>query len=598
MSLKTKILLLTAVLMQGLVGGLSALLLNNLVVANLQNSVRLAELAGQQAKGLLLIRLEESWKTGASDRPLWSSAIAADSKLATFLEGSVAQAPSLVEISIAGDDNRILVSSTRSKSGSPLYEHPSLRELLTLGPFDRIQRVFARGPDYEIRIPIGLLDDPRPIFTIQVLVSTVLLRDSLHPGLQWIGVASLIALLISLLFVSLLARFVSRNLNRIAEGIDLIRHGESVPEPDTHTASPEFDAVQSKLSLLGAEVRDTARTAADFRSRVNTVLERLEEGILLFDPEHRLILSGGASERLLRRPLDGLQVSATPLGPILREAFEQRGSLPERLIEWMDDDGNSAPLLVALDYFADGRALIRLRDPEGRRQIETQLGLLSRLDAINRLTGGVAHEIKNPLNSIAARLVLLDSMVGEDSAEAEQEIRIIGEEVERLDRVVRTFLDFTRPVEMAHKELDIAAIARDVAAMVEPDAGRRSVSVHFNSRPELVPLWGDPDLLREALVNLAVNALDAMPEGGSLSFEVELHSRDVRLTVADTGAGIPEKQRDKIFQLYFTTKKNGSGVGLAMVYRAVQLHGGSIEVESEPGRGTRFLIMLPALVKS
>jgi signal transduction histidine kinase len=596
MSFKTKILLLTGVLMLGMVGGLSALLLNNLVVSNLQNSLRLAELAAQQTKGLLLIRLEESWKTGASDRRLWSSAIAADPRLATFLENSVAQAPSLVEISIAGDDNRILVSSTRSNSGSPLREYQSLRALLARGPFNRIQRVFARGPDYEIRIPIGLLDDPRPIFTIQVLVSTVLLRDSLHPGLQWIGAASLTALFVSLLFVSLLAGFVSRNLHRIAEGIELIRHGEAVPELNSHTSSPEFAAVQSKLSLLGAEVRDTARTAADFRSRVSTVLERLEEGILLFDPEQRLILSGGASERLLGRPLDGFQVSATPLGPILREALEQHRSVPERLIEW-PGAGGPAPLLVALDFFADGRALIRLRDPEGRRQIESQMGLLSRLDAINRLTGGIAHEVKNPLNSIAARLALLESMVGEDSPEAAEEIKVIGEEVERLDRVVRTFLDFTRPVEMAQREFDLAEIAGDVAALVQPDAARRSVSVHFSSRPECVPLWGDPDLLRQAFMNLAVNALEAMPQGGSLSFDVELLTRDARLTVADTGAGIPESRRDKIFQLYFTTKKNGSGLGLAMVYRAVQLHGGSIEVESEPGQGTRFRIMLPALVK-
>jgi signal transduction histidine kinase len=225
------------------------------------------------------------------------------------------------------------------------------------------------------------------------------------------------------------------------------------------------------------------------------------------------------------------------------------------------------------------------------------MGLLSRLDAINRLTGGVAHEVKNPLNSIAARLALLESMVGEDSPEAAEEIKVIGEEVERLDRVVRTFLDFTRPVEMAQKELDLAEIARDVAALVQPDAARRCVSVQFSSRPECVPLWGDPDLLRQALMNLAVNALDAMPQGGSLSFDVELRARDAQLTVADTGAGIPETQRDKIFQLYFTTKQNGSGLGLAMVYRAVQLHGGSIEVDSEPGRGTRFRIMLPALVK-
>jgi signal transduction histidine kinase len=98
-------------------------------------------------------------------------------------------------------------------------------------------------------------------------------------------------------------------------------------------------------------------------------------------------------------------------------------------------------------------------------------------------------------------------------------------------------------------------------------------------------------------MNLAVNALDAMPQGGSLSLDVELRAQDAQLTVADTGVGIPATRREKIFQLYFTTKKDGSGLGLAMVYRAVQLHGGSIEVESELGRGTRFRILLPALVK-
>jgi hypothetical protein len=99
-------------------------------------------------------------------------------------------------------------------------------------------------------------------------------------------------------------------------------------------------------------------------------------------------------------------------------------------------------------------------------------------------------------------------------------------------------------------------------------------------------------------MNLAVNALEAMPHGGSLSFEVELCAKEVHLSVTDTGAGIPDAQREKIFQLYFTTKKNGSGLGLAMVYRAVQLHGGSIEVESQVGRGTCFRILLPALTKA
>jgi signal transduction histidine kinase len=592
MSLKTKIVLFTVVLVALLVGALSSLLLDNLVESNLQNSLRLAELAAQQTKELLLLRLEENTK----GRAAWFDAVTEDERLGSFLENTVAQAPSLIEVSIARDDGRVLLSSTRSSAGSRMRPRKALRDVLALGPVDRLRAVYARGTNYELRIPIGLLEDPRPIFTIQVLVSTVLIQDSLRPGVRWIGTASLLALLAALVLVTILAGFVSRNLKQIGEGIDLIRHGENVPEASGYASSPEFAAVQSKLSLLGAEVRDTARTAADFRSRVSAVLERLEEGILLFDSEQHLILSGGASERLLGRRLEGLQADTSPLSPLLREAVEQRRSLPERAME-IPVEGSMVSLLVAVDLFADGRALVRVRDPEGRKQLESQIGLLSRLDSINRLTGGVAHEIKNPLNSIAARLALLESIMGGDP-EAEEEIRVIEQEVERLDRVVRTFLDFTRPVELAQREFLLNDVVTEVASLVEADAARRQIRVVTQAEPAEIHLHGDPDLLRQALMNLAVNALDAMPDGGTLTFDARGGRGDVQLQVSDTGVGIPEAQRDRIFQLYFTTKKGGSGLGLAMVYRAIQLHGGSIEVESTPGAGTTFRMVLPLLGRS
>ncbi|WP_321478189.1 ATP-binding protein [uncultured Paludibaculum sp.] len=590
-SLKAKILLLTAALVSALVATLSILLLNNLIETHLENSLHLTEMAAQQTKELLLLRLEESWKGGAADRSLWAKSVAEDTRLAAFLQNSVVQAPLLVEISIAGPDNYILTSSIHSDAGRILPMRPTLRELRALGPIDRLQRIFDRGPDYELRIPIGLLNEPGTIFTIQVLVSTVLIRDALQPGLRWIGLASLITLAVAMLLVSLLGGYISRNLNQIAADIDMIRQGQELTVLPTRASSPEFAAVQSKLSLLGAEVRDTARTAADFRSRVANVLERLEEGILLFDANQRLVLSGGAAGSLLGHSPEMLDPEATPLGPLLRTAIQERRSLPERLVEWPSSAAHPH-LLVTLDYFADGRVLVHLHDPEARQQFESQMELLSRLDAINRLTGGVAHEIKNPLNSIAARIALLESMV-EESPEAEEEIRVIGEEVQRLDRVVRTFLEFTRPVELDHSEVDAAGLAAEVTGFVQADAQRRGVTVHCNRPASPVTLRGDADLLRQALMNLAVNAIEAMPNGGSLELKLEQGPREVRITVADTGPGIPREQREKIFQLYYTTKQGGSGYGLAMVYRAVQLHGGRIEVDSEPGQGARFVLILP-----
>ena len=278
-----------------------------------------------------------------------------------------------------------------------MRQRPSLLDLLALGPLDRIRRVRNQSQDYELRVPIGQLNDPRPIFTVQVLVSMTLVGELIQGGLKWIAFAGVGALVLGLLLVSGVISIVSRDLRRLEQTVDLIRQGQDVPESKSAAPSPEYAAVQSKLNLLGAEMRDSARTAADYRSRVNAALERLEEGILLFDPSGRLTLAAGAAERLLRRPPDGFDLSGTTLARMLRHVFQSRQSIGERLMEWP----GGVMLLTTIDYVAETHALVRLRDPEGRRQLESQMELLGRLDAINRLTGGVAHEIKNPLNSIA-----------------------------------------------------------------------------------------------------------------------------------------------------------------------------------------------------
>ncbi|MDX1982595.1 MAG: ATP-binding protein [Bryobacteraceae bacterium] len=550
MSLRTKILLLAVPAVLCLVAGFSMLLLSNLIESNLRSARQLTEFAGQQVKGVLLLRLEEAARQGAAGRDKWIEAIAADQRLQQVLVNSVAPGPPLVEISVANSEGRILLSSTQSLAGTPLRQRPPIAGLLALGTFGRVSRLLDSGQDYELQISIGVLEDPRPIFRIQVLASTAIVKDQLAGRLPSIAIATAAALSILLLGVGLLAGFVSRNLRHIEQSIDVIRKGES-PEPKAAT-TPEFAAVQSKLNLLGAEVRDTAST-----------LERLEEGILLFDEECRVILSSGAADRMIGG-------SYSEIEPLVREAFRTRTSPAPCL---------SRGVTVSIDYLSPTRCLVRLRD-------QSQLDLFARLDAINRLTGGVAHEIKNPLNSIAAHLGLLEISAGPAPA-----IDIIREEIERLDRVVRTFLDFTRPVELAQEEVDLCQLVTEVASIVRAGAQEKSIAVETHCEP--AHFMGDRDILRQALLNLAVNAIDAMPNGGTLSFHLtQPNPRAIELTVSDTGVGIPKEKLGRIFELYFTTKPGGSGIGLAMVYRAVQLHGGSITVDSEPGKGTRFLLTM------
>lgn len=230
-------------------------------------------------------------------------------------------------------------------------------------------------------------------------------------------------------------------------------------------------------------------------------------------------------------------------------------------------------------------------------RMATELDVATRLAAISRITGGVAHEIKNPLNAISLRLDLLRARLGEPEEELAGEIDILSKEVRRLDRVVKTFLDFSRPVDVKLTEVDLVAIAREVAALTTEQAGLADIQVWFEATVESAPIRGDADMLKQAILNLVLNAIEAMKNGGNLWLRVSREGNIVLLNVSDDGPGIPTEARNKVFQLYFTTKQRGSGIGLAMTYRAVQLHNGTINFSTEMGRGTAFQMQFPALLR-
>ncbi len=228
--------------------------------------------------------------------------------------------------------------------------------------------------------------------------------------------------------------------------------------------------------------------------------------------------------------------------------------------------------------------------------VASQFDVATRLAAISRISGGVAHEIKNPLNAIALRLDLLRAHAEAQDGEMIPEIDVLSKEVRRLDRVVKTFLDFSRPLEVRFAEVDLAALAGEVANLMTPQAKLAGVEMHFEAPAEPALIRGDGDLLKQTLLNLVTNALEVMKNGGNLRLKVARAGDSVVAEVADDGPGIPPEVRDKVFQLYFTTKERGSGIGLALTYRAVQLHNGTVDFTSEIGRGTTFRLQFPALV--
>ena len=213
-----------------------------------------------------------------------------------------------------------------------------------------------------------------------------------------------------------------------------------------------------------------------------------------------------------------------------------------------------------------------------------------KLAALGRLSAGVAHEVKNPLNAMMIHLELLRQQV---PASALQHVDVIAHEIRRLDEVVQGFLKFTRPEDLRLQPLSLGGLIDELVPIVRPEAERAGIQliVDCGSAPDVN---GDPAMLRQAFLNLALNACQAMPGGGTLRIHCEpARGRRVCVSFADTGVGIKPEHLQRIFDLYFTTKEQGSGIGLSMVYRTVQMHDGEIEVESTPGGGTTFRVLLP-----
>jgi hypothetical protein len=340
------------------------------------------------------------------------------------------------------------------------------------------------------------------------------------------------------------------------------------------------------------------------QENLDQIFSNLSDGLLLFDQWDRLVLATPAAQRFLgpgiritaQRPAMEVFSQETPLHQLLRQAFQTRQSLLWKTLELPGEPATRVAVNAQFVGVGDQRVgcLITLRDTGSRAEIKDQIDSTTKLAAIGRLMSGVAHEVKNPLNAMVLQLEVLKARLGEEGEKVGPQIKVLAEEIRRLDRVVKTFLDFTRPLEINPIDTEIATLIREVFALAEPQARSNKVFLVFAGNGVSAPLHVDRDLMKQALLNLVLNGCQAMPQGGTLTITPHALPGAIELEIRDTGTGIPPQAQRRIFSLFYTTKPGGTGVGLAMAFRVVQLHNGSIDFTSEVGHGTTFRISLPA----
>ena len=613
MSLRSRLQVSIIALVAVIVISLAVLYLRSAFESIIRDAETIADFNAKQVSGFISSRagqqvteLTPPPKTIEEVREAYVRFVDGDPELILLLRQLMGNSQVIVESMVTGPRDRILASSPLDvKRGQRHLELPQFDEFQRRGMVSKMQEILAVNQDYEVTQELGVGQDR--LLTVRMIISSALLRREIMPRIQELGAASAVALLLSLLAGVVVSQVAVRPLEKLGEAIDRIARGERGVDTNPNNAR-EVAAVQSKLNLLGEQFRGAQEDVHRLRSNIDQLLGRLEEAVLMFGRDDRLVMAGGAAERLLGvdrpallgRSLEEIFPPDGEIGAWVQSARALGRKVDDRQTRLERPDGASIPLFLTverIEEFPSGEVvgtLVRLSEAEARLQIESELDVSTRLAAIGRLTQGVAHEIKNPLNSIALHLEVLRAKL-EDAATGAEEIEVISREIRRLDRVVKTFLDFTRPVELDMQPLDLRAVVSELVALVEPDAVVHGVEVHVEGRPVQAPIRGDRDLLKQALLNVLVNGIEAMPRGGALRIAVEGGGDAWTVRIRDEGEGIPPEVRERIYDLYFTTKgRSGSGIGLAMTFQVVQLHGGTIDFDSEAGHGTEFRLRFPA----
>src|ERR1700687_4656497 len=562
-----------------------------------QLSSNLAYLAANASPDLSSTKVDTT--NPAATRRAVGYYLSTDRDLNNFLESVVGTWPIIYDAAIVDSDGNAILHTNPDLVGKLVPDRPDFH-LVENANFRRQFRMVYNPPTvYDVRIPLQL--DGARFGSIRVGVSTVFLKNELTPRLQQAVIFSSIAILLSLMLAAGLSNIALGPLEQINRSLDSVTAGspEAVGEPDA--GHDEYGLVSLKIAHLGRQMRDAKEIFSALKDNVDQIMGNLQDGLMLFTRDSRVVLVSASVEKFLgraRRELlgqtaRGIFSPESEFGALLLQSFERRIPIAPREIEFP----SGKRVQISLDFIREKEtqigALLTMRDAESVRRIEDEIEMSRRLSANGRITRGVAHEVKNPINAIVLHLQLLQGKLRQIDPDTRRHMDIIGSEIHRLDRVVQILVDFTRPRDLHLEETDLRRLLEDGGQLAEPGAEQHGVRIERTRSADTLRIKADVDLMKQAILNVVLNGVQSMPEGGVLTVAAWRDEGVVTTEVHDRGSGIPREAQDRVFELYFTTKKEGTGIGLAQTYQILQWHYGSVEFESEEGQGTTFRFRIP-----
>lgn len=369
-------------------------------------------------------------------------------------------------------------------------------------------------------------------------------------------------------------------------------------------------ALRKLQRMNDSQLRSFIQLIADDYALFDAMMDSLANGVIILDSNHVIVKTNRAASRILGIPLSEnperplwLSISDTKLADFIHTVIQNEEVRTAEEFVIVTDEGNQYIELSVLPLVKEKKVrgtIITVEDITLRKRAEINNRRLENLASLTNLAAAVAHEIKNPLAAISIHVQLLRKNFKACNVDidkkAQKHLDVVEEEIERLNKIVVDFLFAVRPLRCEFAPLKLNTLIRSLFTTFQEEFSAAGISIILQLDEELPVIQADERFLRQALMNILTNAKAAMmPAGGELSIITCFDEGNVYITIADTGKGIPPDVLHKIFEPYFTTKPDGSGLGLTMTYKVIKEHGGDIQVHSESGKGTRFTLMLPVI---
>jgi signal transduction histidine kinase len=539
------------------------------------------------------------------DRPALSTflkdVLSSNIGLTSLLESTSNNSPTIVYLAVTDADNMILAHSNSSLVGTKLPSVEPFSKLAMAPPLRQLKAVYGSDQSTNYEVPLPMVDNSkRLVATVRIAMNTALIQKELNQYMRKNLATAGLALLIATTVAALLSTLLLKPLAFISAGIERMVKGE-FGKPIHMRRRDELGLVSLGLNEIGQKLEVNREEIAALKGNIGQIVKSLEEKLIFLNPKQQIIVLSPSAASLLNLTLDSAMGRTLnevlpkmhPLIDLVEAAFGLKQTLTKANVQL---PSSSAPITIRVHLLEESGqslgALVVFRDPHTVATLETQLEYAEKLAALNSLTSGIAHEIKNPLNAVVIHLELLRAKVTADSG-AEKNLNIITQEIKRLERVVRNFLSFNKPLQVNLQETEIYPMIQEVVNLAFTEAARHNVQVLLENRNDLPRVRLDRDLIKQCLLNIVLNGCQAMPQGGDLRIGWGVQNSFLEIRVKDGGVGIPPEHRAKLFKLYFTTKENGNGIGLATVFKIVQLHNGEVLVDTELGKGSTFTVRLP-----